>query len=103
MACSPIAVVMPAVAMGVMPMPRAIAADLARPVIGPDHPAVTVRISVVARGVVIGRRVETPMKMMMPIEGRHAVAAVTDSAVAITATVEDRCGTKAAAMDRDTA
>src|SRR5256885_14556450 len=55
---SPIAVVMPAVAVVVMPMPRPIAADLARPVIGPDHPAVPMWIGIITRGVVGGRWVE---------------------------------------------
>src|SRR4051794_7479614 len=84
---SPIAVVMQAVAPVVVPMPRAIAADLARPVMGPDHPAVTMRISVIARVVVVGRRVEASMKAMVPIRGRHAIATVTDAAEAVTAAV----------------
>ena len=100
---SPIAVVMPAVAMVVMPMPRPIAADLARSVIGPDHPAVAVRIGVIARIIVVGRCVEAPMEMMVPVMRRHAIAAVTDAAEAMTAAMEDRCGAKTAAMDRNAA
>ena len=100
---SPIAVVMPAMAMVVMPMPRAIAADLARPVMGPDHPAVTVRIGVIARIVIVGRRVEASMEVMMPVGGRNAIAAVTDAAEAMAAAMEDGRGAKTAAMDRATA
>src|SRR5207249_4152120 len=96
---SPIAVVVPAVAIVIMPKPRAIAADLARPVIGPDHPAVTVRIGVIARVVVVGRCVEAPMKVMMPVERRHAVTTVTDAAVTKAAAVEGGSSPKTAAMD----
>ena len=56
-------------------VPRAMA-DLARAVIGPDHPAVAVRIGIVARIGVIGRRVVAPVKMMMPVMRRYAIAAV---------------------------
>lgn len=59
---------MPAVMAPVVMMPRAIAADLARTVIGPDDPAVRVRV------IIIGRRiVEVPVKAVVP-EREPAVA-----------------------------
>src|SRR5882757_1683642 len=94
---------MPAVPMVVVPMPWAVAADLARTVIGPDHPAVTMWISIIARVVVIGRRVEAAMKVVMPEGRRRAIAAIADAAEAIAAAVDDRSGTKTAAMECGTA
>ena len=43
------------------------------------------------------------MEMMVPVMRRHAIAAVTDAAEAMTAAMEDRRGAKAAAMDRNAA
>jgi hypothetical protein len=43
------------------------------------------------------------MKVMMPVGGRHAIAAVTDAAEAIAAAVDDGSGTKTAAMECGTA
>src|ERR1700716_1097750 len=88
---SPIAVVMHAVAPIMVTQPRPIAADLARAVIGPDHPAVTARIGVGARVVVMGRCGEPRVKMMMPVMRRCAIPAVTDPAGAKAAAVEGGC------------
>src|SRR3954452_11063159 len=77
---SPIAVVMPVMTPVAM-MPRPIAADLARAVMGPDHPAVAVRI-IIRR--VVGRRViEAPMQMM-PVVGVAIAAGVIAAEAAVT-------------------
>jgi hypothetical protein len=87
---------MPAVVPMVMP-PRAIPADPVRPVIGPDHPAVAVRIAVISG--IIGRSVETPevmpVKEVRPEVGL-AIAAMVKCAVA--ATAEHGRGAKTAAV-----
>ena len=87
----------------VVTQPRAIAADLARAVIGPDHAAVTARIGIIARIGVIGRRVVAPVKMMMPVMRRYAIASVTDAAIAQPVAAKHRRRAKGAAMDGDTA
>ena len=79
----------------VVPVPRAITADLARPVIGPDDPAVTARVIIIGRRV-IGRSVEeAPVEVM-------AVVNMTVAAVAIAAAVKDRRWTIAAAIESGT-
>lgn len=72
-------------------VPRPIAADLARAVIGPDDPAVAARI------IVIGRRVvEAPVKMV-PV--REAVSAVVKAAVTIASATVDMGCAKTATME----
>jgi hypothetical protein len=84
---------MPAVVVApVVVMPRAIAADLARAVIRPDHPAVTVRIVRIRR-----RIVETPVEMV-PVKAlamREPVSAITKAAA-----VDDMSAAKSAAVKR---
>src|SRR6185312_2804852 len=78
-------------------MPRAIAADLARPVISPDHAAVAMPVAVIVVGIaLIARRVEPAVKVMPVIEMRPEIG-VTVS-VAHAAAEEHRRGAKAAAM-----
>src|SRR3954469_5892461 len=85
----------------VVTIPRTIAADLARPVIGPDHAAVAVPVAMVIRVSVIARRVESPVKMMPVVEVRPVIDVAIS--VAHAAATEDRRGAKAAAMDRNAA
>src|SRR3981189_1671997 len=74
----------------VVMIPRAIAADLARAVIGPDHPAV-------AR-VIIGRPVTIVARMKMaPV--REAVSPVVIPAIAISTAAVDMSGAEAAAAE----
>ena len=85
-----------------MPMvvvaPRAIVADVARAVMGQDHPAAAIRIIIgviVIR--VIGRAIkEAPVKVMVV---REPIAAVAKAAGTIAAAVEDPSGAKPAAME----
>ena len=97
---SPVAVVVPVVPIVVAIMPRAIAADLARPIIGPDHPAVAVRITVISG--VIRRSVEAPE--VVPVnevrpEVGLPIAAMVKCAIAATTTAEHGRGAEAAAME----
>src|SRR5882724_7914896 len=83
-----------------MVIPRAIPADPVRTVIGPDHPAVAVRIAVI--GGIVGRSVEAPEVMpvieMRPIV-RVAIAAVVERAIAaIATTAEHGRGAETAAV-----
>ena len=84
---------MPAVVVApVVVMPRVIAADLARAVIRPDHPAVTVRIVRIRR-----RIVETPVEVV-PVKAlamREPVSAITKAAA-----VDDMSAAKSAAVKR---
>ena len=83
----------------VVPMPRAIAADLARPVIGPDHAAVAVPVAIIIRISVIARRVEAAMEVMPVVEVRPVIDVAVS--VAHAAAAEHGRGTKAATMDRN--
>jgi hypothetical protein len=74
----------------VVPIVVVIVADPARTVIGPDHPAAVVRV---IRRVVVIRRVEVPVKAMVPKR---------EPAVAEAATVENMSGAKPAAVKRRT-
>lgn len=93
----------PAVARVVTRVPRAIATDLARPVIGPDHTAAP-RISIVGRVWIEGRRqveaaVEVaPVVEVRPMEDVRPVERVT-MYEAVSAAMEDGCPAKAAAME----
>src|SRR5882724_5805404 len=87
-----------------MVIPRAIPADPVRTVIGPDHPAVAVRIAVI--GGIVGRSVEAPEVMpvieMRPIV-RVAIAAVVERAIAaIATTAEHGRGAETAAVKTTT-
>lgn len=94
---------MPAVVPMVMP-PRAIPADPVRPVIGPDHPAVAVRIAVI--GGIVGRSVETPevmpVKEVRPEVGMAIAAMVKCAVAAIATTAERGRGAKTAAVKSTT-
>src|SRR6266496_4955165 len=85
----------------VVTIPRTIAADFSRSVIGPDHAAVAVPVAIGIRVSVIARRVEAAMEVMPVIE----VWPVIDVpiSVAIAAAAEDGRGTEAATMDRKAA
>src|SRR6185436_9921306 len=83
----------------VVPMPRTIAADLARPVIGPDHAAVAMPVAMVIRVSVITRRVEPAMEMMPVVEVRPVIDVAIS--VAHAAAVEHGRSAKAATMDRN--
>src|SRR3954465_15555480 len=94
---------MPAVMMAPVMMPRAIAADLARAVIGPDGPAVA------ARPIIIGRRItviaRTEVVAMVPVGAARREIMPADSrrgvTVSATAAAEDMTGAKAAAAVDD--
>src|SRR5215203_558920 len=80
----------------VVTVPRPIPTDLARAVIGPDHPAVT-------RRVVVGRRIVEPPVKEMPVM-REAVATVENmSATKTAAAYHCTAAAKSAAMKRRTA
>ena len=96
----------------VVPVPWAIAADLARPVIGPDHAAVAVPVAIVIRVSVIARRVEAAVEVMPVIEVRPVIdmaisvaiaAAMEHARRAIAAAAKNGRGTKAAAVERSAA
>src|SRR6476660_7822145 len=97
---SPIADSVVAVA-PVVPMPRTIAADLARPVIGPDDAAVAVPVAVIIAGIrIIARRVEAAVEVMPVMEVRPVIDVA--HSVAHAAAAEHGRGAKAATMDRNT-
>jgi hypothetical protein len=83
-----------------MVMPWAIPADLVRPVMGPDHPAIAVRITVI--GGIVGRSVEAPE--VMPVSEVRpdvglTIAAMVECAIAAVATAaEHRRSAKPAAV-----
>src|SRR6202163_618417 len=93
---SPVAVVVPVM----VPIPRAIPADPVRPVIGPDHPAIAVRIAVIAG--IVGRSVEAPEVMpvyeVRPEVGVSIAAMVKRAIVAIATAAEHGRGAEAAAV-----
>ena len=80
---------MPVVVAPVVMMPRTMAADFARAVLGPDDPAVAVRV-------IIGRRVAIARTEVVPV--REPI-----SAVAIAATAENMRGAKPAATEHGAA
>jgi hypothetical protein len=85
----PVEAMMPVVA-PVVVMPWAIAADLARSVIRPDHPAIAMRV------IVIGRRIIEVTVKMVPVK----VVSEREAAVAKAAAVENMTAAKSAAMER---
>ena len=91
---SPVAVVVPVVIPIVVTVPRAMA-DPARSVIGPDHPAVAVWVSVIGRRVVEAPMEMSPVVEMRPVVG-VAIAAIVKRPIA--AAVERWRGAETAAM-----
>ena len=85
----PVEAMMPVVA-PVVVMPWAIAAELARSVIRPDHPAIAMRV------IVIGRRIIEVTVKMVPVK----VVSEREAAVAKAAAVENMTAAKSAAMER---
>lgn len=87
-----------------MVMPRAIPADPVRPVIGPDHPTVAVRIAVI--GGIVGRSVEapevSPVSEVRPVVGVAIAAIVKCAIAAIATTAEHRSGAKTTAVKSTT-
>jgi len=78
--------------------PGTIFADLARPIIGPDHAAVAMPVAIVCRIAVIGRRnIEASMEVA-PVMEEGPVVGVTVS-VAITAAIDTGCTKTATPKD----